>query len=162
MKSTNVRRTFCNQLGIPAAVFCSLAILAAAPSVLAQQPAAPTQSAATTTAPAAADAAPAPKIPNDQLDSMVAPIALYPDPLVAQTLAASTYPLEIIQLQQFMANNKTLKDKALAESVGKLPLDASVQSLAAFPDVVKQLGDHVSWTMDLGNAFLAQQSDVMD
>src|SRR3954451_6989094 len=101
-------------------------------------------------------------IPDEQLDSMVAPIALYPDPLLAQTLAASTYPLEIIQLQQFMANNKDLKDKALAESFGKLALDASVQSLAAFPDVVKQLGDHVSWTMDLGNAFLAQQSDVMD
>jgi hypothetical protein len=105
---------------------------------------------------------PAPKIPNDQLDSIVAPIALYPDPLVGQILAASTYPLEIIQLQQWMMNNKTLKDKALAEAVAKLPFDPSVQSLAAFPDVVKQLGDHVSWAMDLGNAFLAQQQDVMD
>ena len=54
-----------------------------------------------------------PKIPNDQLDSLVAPIALFPDPLLAQTLAASTYPLELIQLQQWMEKNKNLKDKAL-------------------------------------------------
>src|ERR1051325_2353164 len=98
----------------------------------------------------------------EQLDSLVAPIALYPDPLLAQTLAASTYPLEIVQLAQLMANNKTVKGKALADLVGKHPWDPSVQSLAAFPDVVKQLSEHVSWTMDLGNAFLAQQSDVMD
>src|SRR4051794_22785303 len=104
----------------------------------------------------------APKIPADQLDSLVAPVALYPDPLLAQTLAASTYPLEIVQLSQFMANNKTLKDKALADAVAKQPWDASVQSMAAFPDVVKQLSEHVSWTVDLGNTFLAQQSDVMD
>src|SRR5438034_11403335 len=58
----------------------------------------------------------APKLPNDQLDSLVAPIALYPDALLAQTLAASTYPLEVIQLQQWMARNKDLKGKALARS----------------------------------------------
>jgi hypothetical protein len=62
-----------------------------------------------------------PKIPADQLDSLVAPIALYPDPLLAQTLAASTYPLEIIQLQQWMDRNKNLKDKALADAVAKQP-----------------------------------------
>ena len=64
----------------------------------------------------------APKIPNDQLDSLVAPIALYPDPLLAQMLAASTYPLEIIQLQQWLAKHKDLKDKALVDAVteGKL------------------------------------------
>ena len=61
----------------------------------------------------------APKVPNDELDSLVAPIALYPDPLLAQTLAASTYPLEIIQLQQWMDQNKNLKDKALAQAVQK-------------------------------------------
>src|SRR5450432_1265040 len=57
----------------------------------------------------------APKIPNDQLDSLVAPIALYPDPLLGQTLAASTYPLEIIQLQQWLEKNKALKDQALTD-----------------------------------------------
>src|SRR6201982_2858855 len=102
------------------------------------------------------------KIPADQLDSLVAPIALYPDPLLAQALAASTYPLEIIQLQQWLENNKNLKDKALADAVAKQPWDASVQALAALPDVVKRLADDIRWTTDLGNAFLAQQSDVMD
>ncbi|HVH60759.1 MAG TPA: DUF3300 domain-containing protein, partial [Candidatus Sulfotelmatobacter sp.] len=63
----------------------------------------------------------APKIPNDQLDSLVAPIALYPDPLLAQVLAASTYPLEIMQLQQWLTKNKDLKDKALEEAVMKQP-----------------------------------------
>jgi hypothetical protein len=105
---------------------------------------------------------PAPKIANETLDVLVAPIALYPDPLLAQTLAASTYPLEVIQLQQWMANNKHLKDQALADAVEKQTWDPSVQAMAAFPDVVKLLGDNVAWTMELGNAFLAQQADVMD
>ena len=102
------------------------------------------------------------RIPNDQLDSLVAPIALYPDPLVAQVLAASTYPLELIQLQQWLGKNKGLKDKALADAVSKQPWDPSVQAMAGLPDVVKRLTDDIQWTTDLGNAFLAQQSDVMD
>src|SRR5213596_3566575 len=88
----------------------------------------------------------APKIPSDQLDSLVAPIALYPDPLLAQTLAASTYPLELIQLQQWLLKNPGLND----------------QALAGLPDVVKRLADDIQWTTDLGNAFLTQQGDVMD
>ena len=103
-----------------------------------------------------------PKIPNDQLDSLVAPIALYPDPLLAQVLAASTYPLEIIQLQQWLGGNQGLKDKALADAVQKEDWDPSIQALAALPDVVKRLADDIKWTTDLGNAFLAQQADVMD
>ncbi len=102
------------------------------------------------------------KVPNDQLDSLVAPIALYPDPLLAQVLAASTYPLEIIQLQQFLNKNKDLKDKALTDAVMQQPWDPSVQALAPLPDVVKRLADDIQWTTDLGNAFLAQESDVMD
>ena len=102
------------------------------------------------------------KIPPDQLDSLIAPIALYPDPLLAQVLAASTYPLEIIQLQQWLAKNKNLKDKALADAVAKESWDPSVQALAALPDVVNRLANDIQWTTDLGNAFLAQQSDVMD
>src|SRR5215469_6911134 len=89
------------------------------------------------------------KLPADQLDSLVAPIALYPD------------PLEIIQLQQWLAQNKNLKDKALADVVQKQDWDPSIQSMAGLPDVVKQLADNVKWTTDLGNAFLAQQDDVM-
>jgi hypothetical protein len=103
-----------------------------------------------------------PRIPADQLDSLVAPIALYPDPLLAQTLAASTYPLELMQLQQWLAKNPALKDKALADAVAKQPWDPSVQAMAALPDVVKWLADDIQWTTDLGNAFLAQQGDVMD
>src|SRR5580692_3697151 len=104
----------------------------------------------------------APKLPADQLDSLVAPIALYPDPLLAQVLAASTYPLELVQLQQWLAKNKALKDKALADAVQKQPWDPSVQAMAALPDVVKRLVDDIQWTAELGNAFLAQQSDVLD
>src|SRR5216117_3566341 len=102
------------------------------------------------------------RIPNDQLDSLVAPIALYPDPLLSQTLVASTYPLEIVQLQQWLEKNKGLKDKALADAVKKQEWDPSIQSLAAIPEVAKKLNDNIKWTTDLGNAFLAQQSDVMD
>lgn len=102
------------------------------------------------------------KIPNDQLDSLVAPIALYQDPLLAQVLAASTYPLEIMQLQQWLSKNQGLKDKALEEAVMKQPWDPTVQALAALPDVVKRLANDIQWTTDLGNAVLAQQSDVMD
>lgn len=101
-------------------------------------------------------------IPAEQLDSLVAPIALYPDPLLSQTLVASTYPLEIIQLQQWLAKNKNLKDQALVDAVEKQAWDPSIQAMAALPDVVKQLAENITWTTDLGNAFLAQQSDVMD
>jgi len=102
------------------------------------------------------------KATPEQLQMLVAPVALYPDDLLMQTLVASTYPLEIVQLQQWMAKNPNLKDKALADSVAKQPWDPSIQSMAALPDVVKRLSDDIQWTTDLGNAFLAQQSEVMD
>jgi len=120
------------------------------PEVQSQQPA------------AASSQQEAANISPDQLDSLVAPIALYPDPMLAQVLAASTYPLEIVQLQQWLDKNKTLKDKALVDAVEKQPWDPSVQGLAALPDVVKFLADDIQWTTDLGNAFLAQQNDVME
>src|SRR5712675_1546962 len=109
------------------------------------QPAAPAQPAqsqvitSTTNTPTE----PGPTIPKDQLDSLVAPIALYPDPLLGQTLAASTYPLEIIQLQQWLKRNKDLKDKALADAVEKQNWDASIQSMAAFPEVVTRLAGNI-------------------
>ena len=102
------------------------------------------------------------KLPAEELNSLVAPIALYPDQLLAQTLAASTYPLEIIQLQQWMDKNKTLTGQALADAVAKQPWDPSIQGLVMFPDVVQRMAGNIQWTTDLGNAFLAQQSDVMD
>ena len=113
----------------------------------------------TTTTPAPTAA---PKIPNDQLDSLVAPIALYPDPLLAQTLAASTYPLEVIQLQQWLERNKNLKDQALVDAIAKQPWEPSVQSMAAYPEALQRMAGNIQWTTELGNAFLAQQSDVMD
>ena len=147
------------------ALVCAASLVS--PSALfSQEPAAPAQSQVMTNATVAPDStAPeeaAPKIPNDQLDSLVAPIALYPDPLLAQTLAASTYPLEVIQLEQWLKKNTSLKGKALTTAVEGQKWDPSVQSMAALPDVVKQLSENISWTTDLGNAFLSQQSDVMD
>src|SRR5215469_12013799 len=125
----------------------ALSCVASSQAVLAQAPA---------QEPAAAP------IPPDQLDSLVAPVALYPDPLLAQVLAASTYPVEIIQLQQWLAKNPGLKDQALEDAVSKQPWDPSVKGLAGLPDVIKRLADDIQWTTDLGNAFLAQQKDVMD
>jgi len=112
-------------------------------------------------APASSEEAPA-TIPPDQLDSLVAPVALYPDPMLAQVLAASTYPLEIVQLQQWLEKNKNLKDKELADAVAKEPWDPSIQAMAALPEVVKRLAGDIQWTTELGNAFLAQQGDVME
>src|SRR5436190_15132616 len=112
--------------------------------------------------PASSQSAAPAKIPPEQLDSLLAPIALYPDPLLAQVLAASTYPLEIILLHRWLEKNKNLKDKELADAVAKQPWDPSVQALAALPELVKRLGDDIQWTADLGNAFLAQQADVME
>ena len=102
------------------------------------------------------------KLSPDQLDSLVAPLALYPDQLLSQTLVACTYPLEIVQLQQFLEKNKDLKDKALTDAVMKQNWDPSIQAMAPFRDVVKQLSDNIKWADDLGNAFLAQQNEVMD
>ncbi len=134
------------------AVLCVLS-LASGNSVMLAQQAQP---------PVATSTEAAPKIPNDQLDALVAPIALYPDPLLSQTLVASTYPLEMIQLQQWLDKHKDLKGDALVAAVKKEKWDPSIQSMAALPDVVKQLAGNISWTTDLGNAFLAQQNDVMD
>jgi hypothetical protein len=141
-------------------VFCNLTVLLLVFSICSAQTQTPEAQSQvmTTTSPAPE----APKIPNDQLDSLVAPIALYSDPLLANTLAASTYPLEVVQMQQWMDRNKKLKDKALADAVAKQNWDPSVQSLAATPEVLQRLAGNIQWTADLGNAFLAQQSDVMD
>jgi hypothetical protein len=148
------------RLGQGLLVTCLAALLVPGDATLLAQ--ATPQAAAPAAQAAAATAADADKIPPGQLDSLVAPIALYPDDLLAQVLAASTYPLEIIQLQQWLTKNPTLKDKALADAVAKQPWDPSVQSMAAVPEVAKRLADDIQWTTDLGNAFLAQQGDVMD
>jgi hypothetical protein len=98
----------------------------------------------------------------DQLDNLTAPIALYPDPLLAQVLAASTYPLEIVEAQQWLSQNGNLRGGQLLEAARQQSWDASVQALVAFPDVLALLNRDIRWTTDLGNAFLAQQADVMN
>ena len=104
-----------------------------------------------------------PKIPNDQLDSLVAPIALYPDPLLSQVLVASTYPLELIQLQQWVhMRGQYMNEQAKVSAVEKEEWDPSIKAMVLLPDVTKRLSENIKWTADLGNAFLAQQSDVMD
>jgi hypothetical protein len=169
MHLTTSRSRAWNRIGRGAlAICCAVLLLPREIVVLAQEPpkAPPAETKPAEAKPGEAKpAAVAPetaKLPPEQLDALVAPIALYPDPLLAQTLVAATYPLEIIQLQQWMAKHKDLKDKALADAVAKQPWDPSIQSMAAVPEVVKRLSDDVQWTTDLGNAFLAQQSDVMD
>jgi len=160
MNSPSFRSRSPNKFARVVAAIAWLAlVLAASREALAQTPA-EDQSAATTTA---SDTATEPetKVPEAELDSLVAPIALYPDPLLSQTLVASTYPVELMQLQQWMGKNTSLKDQALADAVAKQPWDASIQGLATFPDVVEMLAGNIQWTSDLGNAFLAQQPDVM-
>jgi len=104
----------------------------------------------------------APALSADRLDSLVAPIALYPDPLLAQTLAAATYPSEVEELDQWLADHPRLHGEALASAVATQPWDPSVQSMAAFFDLVHFMDDNIDWTTALGNAFVAQESDVMD
>ncbi len=110
---------------------------------------------------------PAPPPPDqtlapNQLDDLVAPIALYPDPLLSQIMVAATYPLEVVQAYQWMQRNPGVSGPALTQAAQQQNWDPSVQALVVFPDVLKRLNDDVSWTTNLGNAFLAQQQDVMD
>jgi hypothetical protein len=95
------------------------------------------------------------------LNNLVAPIALYPDGLLSQVLVASTYPLELVEAQQWLQQNSSLSGTQLTDASKNQPWDASVQALVAFPDVLNRLNQDVRWTTDLGNAFLAQESDVM-
>ncbi len=96
-----------------------------------------------------------------QLDNLVAPIALYPDPLLGQVLAASTYPVELVEAQQWLQANGNLHGQDLVDAAKQQNWDASVQALVAMPDVLAKLNQDIHWTTDLGNAFLAQPSDVM-
>src|SRR5215212_10815039 len=98
----------------------------------------------------------------EQLEALVAPIALYPDELLANVLAASTYPLEAVQADRWVKANKNLKGDALKTAVDKQAWDDSVKALAATPDVLAMMSDKIDWTKNLGDAVLAQQPDVMD
>src|SRR5579863_7599714 len=113
-------------------------------------------------APPAQVQAPAQAVPPDQLDNLVAPVALYPDALLSEVLVAATYPLEIVEAAQWLQQNRNLQGSQLIEAARQQNWDASVQALVVFPDVLNRLNSDIRWTTDLGNAFLAQQADVMN
>ena len=107
---------------------------------------------------------PAPVFKAEQLDQILAPIALYPDDLLAQVLMAATYPLEIVQADRWVKDpkNAKLKGEQLASALEVQPWDPSVKSLVPFPQVLDMMSQQLDWTQKLGDAFLAQQKDVMD
>jgi hypothetical protein len=98
----------------------------------------------------------------DQLQQLVAPIALYPDSLVAQILAASTFPEQVVEADRFVQAHPDLKGEALAQAVDQKPWDPSVKALAAFPSVLGNMDKNLSWTSSLGDAYYNQEQDVMD
>ena len=99
-----------------------------------------------------------------QLDQLLAPIALYPDPLLGQILMASTYPLEVVEAARWAADpvNAGLTGDALVSALETLDWDPSVKALVPFPSVLQMMNSRLDWTQKLGDAFLAQQADVMD
>jgi hypothetical protein len=99
---------------------------------------------------------------QEELDQLLAPIALYPDSLLAQIFMASTYPLEVVQAERWTRENKDLKGDALTSALEKENWDPSVKSLVNFPQVLEMMNTKLDWTQKLGDAFLAQQKDVMD
>ncbi len=116
-------------------------------------------------APAGAPAGAAPSgdktFSQQELDQLLAPVALYPDPLLAQVLMASTYPLDVVAAERWVKANPGLKDKALEDALQQQPWDPSVKSLAVFPQVLTMMSEKIDWTQKLGDAFLAQQKDVL-
>jgi len=131
------------------AFLASIVALVSAYSLAAAQP---------TSAPAS------PPLTAAQLERLAAPIALYPDPLVAQILMAATYPLEIVEADRWLQipANAALKGDALAAALQQQSWDPSVKSLVSFPKVLQIMDTNLDWTEQLGDAFLAQQADIMD
>src|SRR6202042_3334515 len=125
---------------------CCLA-LATAPEGFAQADQAPVQA--------------APQTP-EQLQQLVAPIALYPDALVAQILAAATYPDEVVEADRWLQQHTDLKGEKLGKEVDKQPWDPSVKALTEFPSVLANMDKNLAWTSSLGDAYVNQQQDVMN
>jgi uncharacterized membrane protein YgcG len=98
----------------------------------------------------------------EELRQLVAPIALYPDALVAQILAACTYPTQIVEADRWMERHSELKGEKLAQEVDKQPWDPSVKALAQFPSVLENMDKNLSWTSSLGDAYANQPQDVTD
>ena len=144
------------------ALVCSAGLLAAAGTlyVKSREPAAP--EAPPVAAVAAPEAAATPTYSTAQITQWVAPIALYPDPLLSQVLMASTYPDNVLQAVQWSQDNPAMKGDAAVQAVASQPWDPSVKSLVAFPALLAMMGENPPWVENLGNAFLAQPHDVMD
>src|SRR5215472_297589 len=118
------------------AIFCASLLIAQRPYMIAAQPqSAPPPSGQSQTA-----------LSAQQLESLVAPIALYPDPILSQVLVASTYPLEVVEAGRWLSQHSNLKGQALVDAAKQQPWDASVQALILLPDVLKRLDQNVSWT----------------
>ena len=153
MTNTTVQRVFRQALSI----VCILLLLPAGAFLVAQEaPPPPGQ------APPEQPGTPAQAMTPDELANLVAPVALYPDSLLSQVLVAATYPLEIVEAAQWLQQNRNLRGAQLVEAARQQNWDASIQALVVFPDVLNRLNSDIRWTTDLGNAFLAQQADVMN
>ena len=152
MRVTNFKHNVSRQRLTAICGVALLAFILGAPA-FAQYPAAPP--------PNPQQPAQQPLMTPQQLDDLVAPIALYPDPLLGQVLAASTYPLEVVEAQQWLQQNGNLRGENVINAARQQNWDPSVQALVAFPDALSMLNRDIRWTTDLGNAFLAQQQDVM-
>src|SRR5262249_7959888 len=124
---------------------------------------APIASAQTQPAPAPASAPAQDQLLSaGEIDALLSPVALYPDTLLSQVLMAATYPLEVVQASRWPKENKGLKDDALKAAAAKQGWDDSVTALLATPSVLDMMSDKLDWTQKLGDAMLAQQTDVMD
>ncbi|HAJ4384088.1 TPA: DUF3300 domain-containing protein, partial [Escherichia coli] len=150
------------------ALICSAGLFAASGVlyVKSRTPEAPAQPSTPAAAqpPAPAEASPVAKtsFTTAQIDQWVAPIALYPDPLLSQVLIASTYPANVVQAVQWSRDNPTQQGDAAIQAVTNQPWDPSVKSLVAFPQLMTLMGENTEWVQNLGDAFLAQPQDVMD
>jgi hypothetical protein len=98
----------------------------------------------------------------EELDQILAPIALYPDAVLSQILMAASYPLEVVEAARWSKANPTLKGDAAVTAVKDKTWDVSVKSLVAFPDVLAQMNEHLDWTQKLGDAMIGQEADVAD
>ncbi len=104
----------------------------------------------------------APAFTREQLEQIAAPVALYPDPLLAQVLMASTYPLEVVQAARFLRDHKDLKGPQLDEALKEQTWDDSVKSLISFPEVLSLMDGKLDWTQQLGDATIGQQKELME
>jgi Protein of unknown function (DUF3300) len=116
---------------------------------------------ATAAAPVQTQAPAEAKLPEGQIEQLVAPIALYPDPLLSQVLMASTYPLEVVEAARWSQSNSMAKGSALQDAMQGQSWDPSVKALTAVPQTLQMMSDKLDWTQQLGDAFLAQQQQVL-